>query len=77
VFWELIDEQNQIEDQMGHSLEWVEPKETRTGNMRSEIRLRTDRMLADKYSWEEHIQWFLESGERFHEVFADRLRNLS
>jgi len=76
VFWELIDEQNQIEDEIGHSLEWAEPKETRTGNMRSEIRLRSDGMLADKDSWEEHIEWFMEYGERFHEVFADRLRNL-
>lgn len=76
AFWELIDDQNQIEEEIGQSLEWVEPKETRTGNMRSELRLRTEGTLDDRENWEKHIEWFLEYGERFHEVFPHRLRNL-
>ncbi len=76
AFWQLVEDQDQIETELGHSLEWVEPKETRTGNMRSEIRLRTDGTLADRESWEDHIKWFLEYGERFHEVFPHQLRNL-
>lgn len=42
AFFELFDDQDQIAEELGHSLEWIEPSETRTGNMRSEIRLRTD-----------------------------------
>jgi len=76
AYRELVDEQEQIEEEIGRSLEWVEPNKTRTGNMRSEIQLRTDGMLDDRESWEDHIEWFLEYGERFHEVFAERLRNL-
>ena len=76
AFWELVEDQDQIEAELGHSLEWIEPKETRTGNMRSEIRLRTDGTLADKEIWEDHIEWFLEYGERFHEVFSSQLRKL-
>ena len=76
AFWELIEDQDQIEAKLGHSLDWVKPKETRTGNMRSEIRLRTDGTLADKENWEDHIEWFLEYGERFHDVFSPQLRNL-
>ena len=76
AFYELVKDRDQIEDELGHSLAWVEPTETRTGNMRSEIRLRTDGTLADRENWNEHIEWFLEYGERFHEVFAHRLRDL-
>jgi hypothetical protein len=76
AFWQLEEEQEQIEDEIGHSLNWDEPEETRSGNMRSAIQLRTDGTLNDRELWDEHIEWFLEYGERFHDVFYDRLQQL-
>ena len=76
AFWQLHEDKEQIEAELGHSLNWVEPEETRSGNMRSAIRLRTDGTLEDREMWDEHIEWFLEYGERFHEVFGDRLQRL-
>lgn len=76
AFWKLKEEQAEIEDEMGQTLEWVEPEETRSGNMRSKIRLRTDGTLDDRELWDEHIEWFLQYGELFHEVFGDRLQRL-
>lgn len=76
AFWQLHDEKEQIEEELGHSLNWVEPEETRGGNMRSTIQLRTDGDLNDRDMWDDHIEWFLEYGERFHEVFGDRLQQL-
>jgi len=61
---------------MDHALDWSEPEETRTGNMRSKIQLRTDGTLDDREQWDEHIEWFFEYGERFHEVFGGRLQRL-
>lgn len=75
-FWRLEDEREEIEGEMGESLVWIEPEETRSGKMRSQIQLRTEGTLDDRETWEEHIKWFLEYGERFHEVFGDRLQQL-
>ncbi len=76
AFWKLVKDQDQIEAEIGCSLVWDEPIGTCTGNMRSKIRLRTDGTLAHRENWEDHIEWFLEYGEQFHEVFSHRLRNL-
>ncbi len=76
AFWQLHDEKEQIEEELGHPLNWVEPEETRSGNMRSAIQLRTDGTLGEKEMWAEHIEWFLEHGERFHDVFGERLQRL-
>ena len=76
AFWQLHEDKEQIEAELGHSLNWTEPEETRSGNMRSTIQLRTDGTLDDREMWDEHIEWFLEYGERFHEVFGDRLQRL-
>ncbi len=51
-------------------------EETRSGNMRSAIQLRTDGTLEDREMWDEHINWFLEYGERLHEVLGDRPQRL-
>ena len=76
AFWQLHEEKEQIEAEFGDELNWIEPEETRTGNMRSTIQLRTDGTLDEREMWDEHIEWFLEYGERFHEVFASRLQRL-
>ncbi len=77
MLFEFTDDQDSIEAVLRHSLVYLYPTETRTGNMWREIRLRMDGTLTDRKDWDEHIEWFLEYGERFHEVFADRLHNLS
>lgn len=76
AFWQLHEEKEQIETELDYSLQWSEPEETRSGNMRSAIRLSTSGTLDDRETWDKHLEWFLEYGERFHEVFRDRLQQL-
>lgn len=76
AYWQLEAKREQIEDKIGASLVWLEPEETRGGNMRSQIQLRTDGTLADRDMWEVHIDWFLTYGERFYDVFHDRIQRL-
>lgn len=76
AYWQLEADREQIEDEMGTSLVWIEPEETRGGNIRSQIQLRTDGTLDDRDMWENHIDWFVRYGERFHDVFYDRIQQL-
>ncbi|WP_122091099.1 DUF4268 domain-containing protein [Halalkalicoccus subterraneus] len=73
TYWQLEAEREQIEDEIGESLVWIEPEKTRGGNMRSQLQLRTNGTLADRDMWEDHIGWFLTYGERFYNVFHDRV----
>lgn len=66
-------EREQIEDEISASAVWLEPEETPGGNMGNQLQLRTDGTLADRDTWEDHIDWFLTYGERFYNVY-DRLQ---
>lgn len=75
-FWQLEAQREEIEAELGDSLVWNEPEETRTGKMRSQIQLRSHGTLDGSDRWEEHIDWMLTYGEAFHEIFYDRLQTL-
>lgn len=76
AYRQLKAEREQIEDEIGAPLDWIDPEETRGGNMRSQIQLRTDGSLDDQDTWDDHLDWFMTYGERFHDVFYDRLQRL-
>ncbi|WP_423746637.1 DUF4268 domain-containing protein [Haladaptatus sp. SPP-AMP-3] len=69
-------EQESIENKLEADLIWVKPRETHSGNMRSNIRVVCEGDLQDRDRWEEYLDWMLAYGERFHAVFPHRLRDL-
>lgn len=76
AYEELSDQAEEIEDELGWDVYWGDLRETRAGNMRSELGVRRDANIEDKDKWDKYFDWMLEMGERFHEVFPQRLRNL-
>lgn len=74
AFWKLFENQEAIEADVGKELNWDEPTETRSGNMRSSIGVDRDGDIYDVDRWEEHQDWLMEYGERFHEAFYDRIQ---
>jgi len=80
AFEKLQSEQDEIESEFGTSLEWDPPTETSSGRERSAIKVtREGSIFVDedqKECWEEYQEWFIEMGERFHEVFEPRIRRM-
>ncbi|WP_436909042.1 DUF4268 domain-containing protein [Halosimplex marinum] len=76
IYQELQNQQDQIEEAMGESLIWQSPEDARENSNRAKITLRRPGDLAAKDDWPEYHDWMLDRGERFHEVFYDRLQNL-
>lgn len=74
AFWELKSEEEAIEDELGETVRWGDPRETRAGNMRSDISIARNGDLEKREEWQEYFDWFLKYGERFHEVFGDRIQ---
>jgi hypothetical protein len=74
AFWELKSEDETLEEELGREIQWKEPRETRGGNMRSNIRVVRAANLENREEWEEYFNWLLKYGERFHEVFGDRIQ---
>lgn len=77
AYHELEADRQEIEAEIGDSLRWVEPEETRSGNMRSRIELRTDGHLENRDEWDTYLDWFLDHGEQFHETFGTRIQQFS
>ncbi|WP_233125138.1 DUF4268 domain-containing protein [Halorubrum sp. SD683] len=75
-FEELRDHAEELETALGADLYWGELRETRTGKMRSELGVKRDADIEDRERWDEYFDWMLEQGERFHDVFPERLRQL-
>ncbi|WP_049996229.1 DUF4268 domain-containing protein [Halococcus sediminicola] len=74
AFWELKDEEDAIERELECEVEWEEPRETRGGNMRSNLRITRHADLENREKWEEYLDWLLEYGDRFHNVFRQRIQ---
>jgi hypothetical protein len=55
---------------------WGDLRETRAGNMRSEVGVKRDADIEDTDSWEKYFDWMFEMGELFHDIFPKRLRQL-
>lgn len=80
AFETLYAQRDEIEDELDTSLEWEPPEETSTGKERSLIRARREGDVfengAGSEQWKEYREWFIETGERFHEVFGTRIQEL-
>ncbi len=76
AFWELQADKEAIEDEFGTEVVWDEPRETRSGKMRSNISVVRTADIEATDEWETYFDWMLEYGERFHQVFHDRIQVL-
>lgn len=76
AFWDLESQRESIESEIGQSLCWNEPTETRANNMRSQIEVSTDGTLEKRDQWETYQEWFLEMGEQFYTTFSPRIQQL-
>lgn len=76
AFWELHSEKEAIEKEFGEALAWDEPRETRSGKMRSNISAIRDADIEATEAWDEYFGWMMENGERFHDAFYDRIQRL-
>jgi len=74
VYRTLIDEEEAITTELGTEVYFGELRETRAGNMRSELGVKRSANIEDRESWDEYFDWMLEVGEQFHEVFPQLLR---
>lgn len=73
---ELRRQADDIEDELQNDIDWGELRETRAGKMRSDLGVTRHANIADRDAWDEYFEWMLTQGERFHEVFLPRLRDI-
>lgn len=73
---ELWGQASDIEAELETNIDWGELRETRSGNMRSDLSVTRRASIEDKDAWDEYFDWMIEQGERFHEVFPDRLQEI-
>jgi hypothetical protein len=76
AYWYLKEMKDEIEAELDQEVYWEDPWETRGGNMRSIIGIQRPMTLEDEEGWDEYLEWMLEYGERFQEVFRDRIQGL-
>lgn len=77
AYRQLIDQSQQIESEFDQELTWHEPEETRAGKERSRIVVTKSADVTDQDQWDEYLDWMIEHGEQFHDVFYDRIQRLS
>jgi hypothetical protein len=73
AFRELKSDKEAINREIGRPVEWDGPRETSTGKIRSNIRISRDGNIENRGEWDEYFDWFFEYGERYHDVFRDRI----
>jgi hypothetical protein len=76
AFWELKEQRDEIDAEFDQRVVWDEPEETRTEKERSKIQVTKSGDVTDESQWDDYLDWMVKSGERFHEVFYDRLQRL-
>lgn len=76
AYWQLAEQQAEIEAAFDGDLQWQEPETTRAGKERSRIMVSKDVDVADQDRWDEYTEWLLGTGEQFHDVFYDRIQEL-
>ncbi len=76
AYWKLEEEREEIDNEFDQKVVWNEPKETRAGKERSKILITKHVDVTDKEQWDEYLDWMIKNGERFHEVFYDRVQRL-
>jgi hypothetical protein len=70
------DNASELEVELGEDIYWGDLRETRTGKMRSELGVKREADIEDRDRWDEYFDWMLAMGERFHDVFPERLREI-
>lgn len=76
AYRQLAEQRDEIETRFDRKVEWNEPEETRSGKKRSKILITKSGDVTDEQRWDEYLRWMLEQGERFHEVFYDRIQRI-
>lgn len=76
AYWKLEENRDEIDARFDKPVEWNEPEETHAGKERSRIHVTKDADVTDEERWDEYLEWLLETGEQFHEVFYDRIQRL-
>ncbi|MDY6779928.1 MAG: DUF4268 domain-containing protein, partial [Halobacteria archaeon] len=79
AYKELAEEKDEIEKEFqdsGYDLVWNKPEKTRAGKKRSKIAVARQGNIKDKEKWDEYLDWMFNTGEKFHEVFYDRIQRL-
>lgn len=72
VLPQLMDMKNDIEEEIGSSLEWDPNPENRD----KVIALVRDADLNNRGKWEEYLTWMVETVIRFRETFSPRIRDM-
>jgi hypothetical protein len=76
AFWELSEERDEIDAHFDKEVIWNEPEETRSGKERSKIMVTKFADVTDQERWDDCLEWMMQNGEMFHEVFYDRVQRL-
>jgi len=76
MYWQLAEDREEISVQFDQKLDWEEPEKTRSGNKRSRIVVRKQAEVTNESQWDSYVEWMVETGGRFHEVFYDRLQRV-
>ena len=76
AYRQLVEEAQEIESEFDRELTWREPEETRAGKKRSRISVSKPADVTDQDQWDEYLEWMIEHGEQFHNVFYDRIQRL-
>lgn len=74
AYQQLDAEREQIEEQFGEQLVWSAPEDAQGESKRSKISLSRTCDLSKREDWEDYIDWMVDRGERFHDVFYDRIQ---
>jgi hypothetical protein len=74
AYQQLDAEREQIEEQFGEQLVWSAPEDAQGESKRSKISISRTCNLSKREDWEDYIDWMVDRGERFHDVFYDRIQ---
>lgn len=69
-------QKEEIESALGEELIWSPPEEAQGDSNRSKISLRRSGRLTDEEAWDDYHEWMIDRGERFHDIFYDRIQQL-
>lgn len=73
VFAQLLEQKNDIENEIGRSLVWHNPDDTKS----CKIYLPKDADFTDETQWPQQFQWLLDNILKFHHTFLPRIKNTS
>lgn len=75
AFEQFLSQKDEIEDEIGANLSWTGPDDSKAKRERGKITISREADIS-KDDWTEHHEWMIKFGERFHDVFYDRIQHL-